>query len=149
AAISARVDDVGALKGHDLVLRFDGGWSASRAGTGEPVALAGSGTAADPFRVDGLAFEVSGSAAPGDRFALRPAADAASGLRLALADPNRIAAASPLQAATDAGNLGSARAASAQVTDPAAFAAFAGATIEFIDAGQYTIDGDGPYAWTP
>src|SRR5690606_204068 len=42
AAISARVDDVGALKGHDLVLRFDGGWSASRAGTGEPVALAGS-----------------------------------------------------------------------------------------------------------
>src|SRR5690606_31738245 len=148
-AINARIDDVGALKGHDLVLRFDGGWTASRADTGEPMPMTGSGTAADPFRVDGLAFEVGGTPAAGDRFALRPGADAATGLRVALTDPGQIAAATPLQAAADSANLGTARAASAQVTDPAAFASFAGATIEFIDAGQYTIDGNGPYAWTP
>ena len=149
ATISPRVDSLAALKGQDLVLRFDGAWSATRADTGESVPMTGSGTAADPFRVDGLAFEVGGTPAPGDRFALRPGADAASGLRVALTDPGRIAAAAPLQAGADPGNLGNARAASAQVTDPAAFASFAGATVEFIDAGQYTIDGNGPYAWTP
>ena len=149
ATISPRVDSLAALKGQDLVLRFDGAWSATRADTGESVPMTGSGTAADPFRVDGLAFEVGGTPAPGDRFALRPGADAASGLRVALTDPGRIAAAAPLQAGADTGNLGNARAASAQVTDPAAFASFAGATVEFIDAGQYTIDGNGPYAWTP
>jgi len=148
-SISARIDDAGALKGHDLVLRFDGGWTASRADTGEQVPMTGSGTAADPFRVDGIAFEVGGTPAPGDRFALRPGADAAAGLRVALTDPGKVAAAAPLQAAADSANLGTARAASAQVTDPAAFASFAGATIEFIDAGQYTVDGNGPYAWTP
>src|SRR5690606_27858302 len=31
AGISARIDDVGALTGHDLVLRFDGAWTAVRA----------------------------------------------------------------------------------------------------------------------
>lgn len=149
ATITARVSDAGALKAQDLVLRFDGTWSATRADTGEAVPLTGSGTAADPFRVAGLSFEIGGTPAVGDRFALRPTADAAAGLRVALTDPARIAAASPLQASADPANLGSARAGQAQVTNPAAFAGFAGSTIEFIDAGQYTIDGNGPYAWTP
>jgi flagellar hook-associated protein 1 FlgK len=148
ASVAARVADPSALKGHDLVLRYDGAWSATRADTGEPVPLSGSGTAADPFRVAGLAFEVGGTPAPGDRFALRPAADAAASLRVAITDPAQVAAASPLRGAADAGNLGTARVAATQVTDAAAFGAFAGATIEFIDAGQYTIDGAGPYAFT-
>jgi len=149
ASISPRIDDASALKGHDLVLRFDGTWSATRADTGEAVPMTGSGTAADPFRVAGMAFEVGGTPATGDRFALRPSADAAASLRVALTDGAQIAAASPLQAGADAGNLGNARAASAQVTNAAAFAGFTGATIEFIDANQYTIDGNGPYAYTP
>jgi flagellar hook-associated protein 1 FlgK len=147
AGISARIDDVGALTGHDLVLRFDGAWTAVRADTGEAVPMTGSGTAADPFRVAGVAFEVTGTPAPGDRFALRPTAGAAASLRVAVSDPSAIAAAAPLQAAADPSNLGDARAAGAMVTDPAAFAGFAGATIEFIDAGQYTIDGNGPFAY--
>ena len=149
AGISARIDDVAALTGQDLVLRFEGTWSAVRADTGEAVPMSGSGTAADPFRVGGVAFEVTGTPAPGDRFALRPTAGASASLRVAITDPAAIAAASPLQAATDPSNLGDARAATATVTDPAAFAGFAGATIEFIDAGQYTIDGNGPFAWVP
>ncbi|WP_238346125.1 flagellar hook-associated protein FlgK [Luteimonas saliphila] len=149
ASVAARIDDASALKGQDLVLRYDGAWSATRADTGEAVALSGSGTAADPFRVAGVSFEISGTPAAGDRFALRPVADAAASLRVALTDPAQVAAASPLQAAADTGNLGNARAASARVTDAAAFAGFAGATIEFIDANQYTIDGIGPYPFTP
>lgn len=149
ATFAARVDDVGALQGQDLVLRYDGAWSASRADTGEAVPMTGSGTAADPFRVAGVAFEVGGTPAAGDRFTLRPAADAAASLRVALGSPSGIAAASPLQASADTANLGDARAAGASVTDPAAFASFAGATIEFIDGDQYTIDGNGPFPYSP
>lgn len=148
ATITTRVDDASALKAQDLVLRFDGGWTATRADTGEAVPMTGSGTAADPFRVAGVAFEISGTPAAGDRFALRPTADAAASLRVALTDGSQIAAAKPLQASADANNLGSARATSAQVTDAAAFAGFAGASIEFIDADQYTVDGAGPYPYT-
>lgn len=149
ATLAARIDDVGALKGQDLVLRYDGGaWSATRAGSGEPIALSGSGTAADPFRAAGVAFEVAGAPAAGDSFTLRPVADAAANLRVALTDPAGIAAASPLQASADPTNLGSARPASTTVDDATAFAGFGGATVEFIDANQYTIDGAGPYAYT-
>lgn len=149
ATMSATVDDIGALTGHDLVLRFDGGtWSATRADSGEPVALAGTGTAADPLRVGGLALVVGGAPANGDRFSVSPTAGASASLAVVLQDPAGIAAASPVLASADAANLGDARVGSARVTDPAAFAGFAGATIEFIDADQYTIDGAGPFAYT-
>jgi flagellar hook-associated protein 1 FlgK len=65
-----------------------------------------------------------------------------------LQDPATIAAASPLQGAADASNLGTAHIGAARMTDATAFGAFAGASIEFIDADQYTIDGAGPYAYT-
>jgi len=103
----------------------------------------------DPFLVSGLSLVVSGAAAAGDRFAVSPTTGAAAGIRVALQDPAGIAAASPLQARADVGNLGTAAAGAAQVTDPVAFSAFAGATIDFIDADSYTIDGTGPYAYTP
>ena len=109
--------------------------------------MTGSGTAADPFKVAGVSLVVGGTPAVGDRYSLRPTADAAGSLRVALTDPALIAAASPLQARTDTGNLGDARAGSTQVTDAAAFASFAGATVEFIDDGQYTINGAGPYPY--
>ena len=148
ATLTAKIDDISALKGNDLVLRFDGAWSATRADTGEPVAMTGSGTAADPFKVAGVSLEIGGTPAVGDRYSLRPTADAAGNLSLALTDPSKIAAASPLQTQADTANLGDARTGSAQVTDGAAFASFAGATIEFIDDGQYTINGAGPYPYT-
>jgi flagellar hook-associated protein 1 len=148
ATLSARIDDASALKGQDLVLRFDGAWSAVRADTGEAVPMTGSGTAADPFRVAGVAFEVAGAPAVGDRFTLRPTVEAAASLRVAITDPAQVAAATPLQSAAANDNVGNARAATLRVTDGAAFSGFAGATIEFIDANQYTVDGAGPFAYT-
>ena len=147
ATLTASVDDLAALKGNDLVLRFDGAWSATRADTGEAVAMSGSGTGADPFRVSGIALVLGGAPAVGDRYALRPTADAAASLRVALTDPAKVAAAAPLQARADTGNLGDARAASTSVTGAAAFAGFAGASIEFIDASNYTINGGPPIAY--
>lgn len=150
ASFAASIDDVGALTGHDLVLRYDGAaWSATRAGSGEPVALSGIGTAADPLRVGGVALTMAGAPAAGDRFLLQPTAAASGGIAMTLDDPAKVAAAQPLQATLDPGNVGGARASSSRITDAAAFAGFAGATIEFIDETQYTIDGAGPFAYTP
>jgi flagellar hook-associated protein 1 FlgK len=150
ATLSASVANIGALQGADLVMKFDGSsWSATRADTGGTVAMTGTGTVADPFLVNGLNLVVSGSAVAGDRFAVSPTTGAAAGIQVALQDPAGIAAAAPLQARADAANLGSATAGAAQVTDPVAFASFAGATIDFIDANSYTIDGTGPFAYTP
>jgi flagellar hook-associated protein 1 FlgK len=150
ATLDASVADVGALQGADLVLRFDGGtWTANRADTGAPVAMTGTGTTADPLRVAGLSLTVSGSASAGDRFALSPTSDAAAGLRVVMTDPAGIAAASPIQVSADTANLGSARALEAKVTDADAFAGFSGANVDFIDATSYTIDGAGPYSYTP
>jgi flagellar hook-associated protein 1 FlgK len=150
ATFDASIGDIGALKGNDLVLRFDGGtWAATRADTGESVPVTGSGTAADPLRIDGVELVMGGTPANGDRFSLRPTSGAAGGLKVALTDPAGIAAAAPLEASADRSNVGSAKAGLSRITDAASFAGFAGARIEFIDAGQYTIDGAGPFAYTP
>jgi flagellar hook-associated protein 1 len=149
ATISASVADIATLQGANLVLRFDGSaWNATRADSGEPVAMTGTGTAADPLLVSGLSLVVGSAAAAGDRFALTPTANASKGIQVVMRDPAGIAAAGPLQAKADVGNLGTARPGATQVTDPAAFASFAGATIDFIDSNQYTIDGAGPFAYT-
>lgn len=150
ASFTTRVADVGALTGANLVLRFDGSdWSATRADTGQAVAMAGTGTAADPFVVDGVALVLSGSAAAGDRFLLQPTASASAGLQLALTDPGQIAAAAPLTIGLDVGNIGTISGGTARVTDPAAFSTFTGATISFLDADTYTVDGGPPLAYTP
>jgi flagellar hook-associated protein 1 FlgK len=150
ATLAASYGDAGALTGHDLLLEFNaGGWTATRADGGGPVPMTGSGTAADPFVVDGIELVVGGTPAPGDRFSLRPTAGAAADLRVVLEDPLGVAAATPLQAGADVNNLGDAQPGAARITDPAAFASFGGATIEFIDAGQYTINGGPPIAYTP
>lgn len=150
AGFTSRIGDLGALTGQDLVLRFDGGaWSATRTDTGQPVPLSGSGTAGDPLKVGGVELVVDGTPANGDRFSLRPTAGAAAGLQMVLEDPSAIAAAAPLEATADAANLGKATPGASRITDPAAFASAATATIEFIDAGQYTVNGGTPVAWQP
>lgn len=150
ATFAASVADVGALTGHDLLLRYDGtSWTASRAGSGEAVALTGTGTAADPLRVDGVELAVSGSAVAGDRFRLSPTAGAAGGIKQVLTDPALVAAAGPMTASIDIGNHGTVTGARPAVTDPAAFAGFSGASIEFVDAGNYSIDGGPPVAYAP
>ena len=150
ASFSASISDVGALKGSDIELRFaSGSWSAVRAGTGEPLPMSGTGTAASPFVIEGVSLVMSGAPANGDRFMLRPTSEAAAGLQVVLKDPDAIAAASPLRAQVDPSNLGSAKPGTMSVTDAGAFASFAGAQVEFIDATSYTVDGAGPFAYTP
>lgn len=150
ATVTAALDDVGALTGQNLVLRFDGSnWGAMRADTGEAVAMTGTGTLADPFKVGGMAISVGGSAAAGDRFLLTPTAGSAGNLQVAIHDSTGIAAAGPLTSKPDTGNLGDAKVGSSAITDGSLFSSFTGASLDFIDATHYTIDGNGPYTYTP
>ena len=150
ASFTGSVSDLSALTGNNLILRFDAGsWSAVRADTSAPVALSGSGSLADPLRIDGVALVMSGTPSSGDSFMVRPTLDAAGGITLAMRDPNGLAAASPLRGQVDSTNLGNAKVGSSRVTDSTAFGAFAGATIDFIDATSYTINGGPAQTWTP
>jgi len=150
ATVQARVDDVSALTGQNLVLRLgDGGWSAIRADTGEAVPMTGSGTAADPFKVAGISLQVSGGAVVGDRFLVQPTATAAATLAVGITDPSRIAAAAPVRGSAELANVGSGVLSGLHVDDSGNPALLQDATIEFLDAGQYTVDGAGPFAFTP
>jgi flagellar hook-associated protein 1 FlgK len=152
AGLQATLADAGAVTGQDLVLRFDGsGWSATRADTGEAVALTGTGTAADPLVTGGIALVVSTAPPPaaGDRFLLQPTSGAAAGMGVAISDSSRIAAATPVSASADLDNTGTGALGAMKVLDAADAALLDDAVIEFIDAGQFTIDGAGPYAFTP
>ncbi len=141
--------DVSQLTAADYLLELGGsGWSLRRADTGAAVAMSGSGTAADPFRADGLEFVVSGAASTGDRFLVRSTFGAASGAQALLTDPASFAAALPVRAAAAAANGGSASAASLSVVDPANPALRTTATITFTSATTYSVNGGPDSAFT-
>src|SRR5690606_38928959 len=106
AVLTATRTGVDALTTQDYVLRHDGGnWSVRRADSGAPVPFTTSGGA---LNFDGLSVSVSGAAADGDQFLVRPTADAIGGLRTLISDPSRIAAAAPVRTQTAAANTGTA-----------------------------------------
>lgn len=150
AAFSAGIEELAALTGQAVTLRFDGsGWSAQRSDTGAPVPLDGSGTAEDPLRVGGVALVLDGTPAAGDRFELQPTAGAAGGLGVAIQDPGRIAAGSPVAAQAALGNQGSGVVAGLDIADGADPALRGPAEIRFLDAGTYSIDGGLAQAFAP
>lgn len=150
ARLSASVGDLSAVDGRNLVLQFQGGaWTATDALTGASVAMTGSGAAGDPLQVGGITLALDGAAQDGDRFLLQPTAQAARGLSVAITDPGRIAAASPVQVQGALGNLGTAKPGTVRIGDPSDPALRTPSSVEFLDANQYMIDGDGPFAYTP
>lgn len=150
ASLSGALADPAAFDGIDAVLTFDGAsWSAVRRDNGQPVTLTGTGTAADPLRVGGMALVVSGSAAAGDRFLLRPASGAAGQLQVAITDPGRIAAASPLKASADLGNDSDATPSALAIADATAPGVVANHTVVFLDDTTYSVDGGPPATYDP
>ena len=151
ASLTTSVGSVAGLNAQNVLLRFDGAaWVATRPDTGASIPMTGTGTAADPLVVNGIEVVLaSGTPAANDRFLLQPTAGAAGNLGVAITDPGRIAAATPVKATTDLANTGSGKLSGLKVTDAANAALLAPADIEFIDATQYTINGTGPFAYTP
>ena len=151
ASLTTSVGSVGGLNAQNVLLRFDGAaWVATHPDTGASIPMTGTGTAADPLVVNGIEVVLaSGTPAANDRFLLQPTAGAAGNLGVAITDPGRIAAATPVKATTDLANTGSGKLSGLKVTDAANAALLAPTDIEFIDATQYTINGTGPFAYTP
>jgi flagellar hook-associated protein 1 FlgK len=94
-------------------------------------------------------FEVGGTPGLNDRFLLQPTGAAITGLSVAITDPSRIAAANPVKAGADLANTGTGVLGKLDVLDASDPALLNPASIEFIDANQYTIDGAGPFTYTP
>lgn len=151
ASLTTSVGSVGGLNAQNVLLRFDGAaWVATHPDTGASIPMTGTGTAADPLVVNGIEVVLaSGTPAANDRFLLQPTAGAAGNLGVAITDPGRIAAATPVKATTDLANTGSGKLSGLKVTDAANAGLLAPADIEFIDATQYTINGTGPFVYTP
>ena len=151
ASLTTSVGNVAGLNAQNVLLRFDGAaWVATHPDTGASIPMTGTGTAADPLVVNGIEVVLaSGTPAANYRFLLQPTAGAAGNLGVAITDPGRIAAATPVKATTDLANTGSGKLSGLKVTDAANAGLLAPAGIEFIDATQYTINGTGPFAYTP
>ena len=151
ASLTTSVGNVAGLNAQNVLLRFDGAaWVATHPDTGASIPMTGTGTAADPLVVNGIEVVLaSGTPAANDRFLLQPTAGAAGNLSVAITDPGRIAAATPVKATTDLANTGSGKLSGLKVTDAANAGLLAPADIEFLDATQYTINGTGPFVYTP
>jgi flagellar hook-associated protein 1 FlgK len=151
ATIDVQLSDAAALTGDDLVLAFNGSaWQLTRARDGAAVALSGSGTVADPLRAEGLSIVTGGGApAAGDRYLLKPTAQAGSQLRVAITDPAQIAAASPVRASAALGNSAGVSLQGLSVVDAGDPNLRSAVAIEFIDANTYSVNGSGSFAYTP
>lgn len=155
AVAGAAITDVSALTGHDYELRFNGSsWSVLDTTTRSTVTATGSGTGPDPLLFAGLSINFSGSAAAGDRFLVRPLANAADDFRVVLAEPAKIAAAAPITTLNSAGNTSLATVSSAVVSDITDPKLRTTATIRFTSPTTYVVftgsgaDQVGPLAYT-
>jgi len=166
AVLSAVITDASSLAGRDYELRYSGSaWSVLDRSTGAVVPATGAGTAASPLLFTGLSVTATAGAAAGDRFLVRPVANAATGFGVSIAAPGEIALASPLAARIGTGNLSQATVSTPVVTDindpklqtaasivfdsPTSYVVFTGGGADLVGPLPYTSGGSISFAgWT-
>jgi flagellar hook-associated protein 1 FlgK len=149
AGMNVTVSDIGALTGQDYMFTFDGAnWTAHDPATNTPVSFTGTGTAADPFVIDGVSIEVTGVPAAGDSILVQPTANAVAGMQVLITDPASIAAAAPIRTEAALANTGSASIDAGTVLDPTDPNLLSTVTISFVDANNYSVNGGPPLAYT-
>ncbi|HWS02972.1 MAG TPA: flagellar hook-associated protein FlgK, partial [Gammaproteobacteria bacterium] len=85
-----------ALTAKDYIISYDGAaWNLTDA-DGNAATMAGAGTLASPFNVDGLNIVVGGTPAAGDRYMIRPTHAAADDIDVTIGNVRAIAAAAPV-----------------------------------------------------
>lgn len=141
----------GALTTADYeMVNSSGTWTLRRLDTGAAVPMTGSGTSGDPFIADGLSIVVNPGANSGDRFLIKPTADAFSGMKVLISNPSEIAAAAPIISAAATGNTGTGSITSGEVLSAGNPQLRNPVTITFTSANQYTVSGDPTvHAYTP
>jgi flagellar hook-associated protein 1 FlgK len=148
--LTAGIADLATLDGGSFEFEFNGGnWRAVRRSSGEIMALAGSGTTTDPFRVGGVSLVLAGTPVNGDSFLVEPSAQLSGSLRVAVTDPNRLAAANPLEVSANLANIGTGTISAPRILDASNANLRAPVTIEFVSATSYTLNGSGPFTFTP
>ncbi|WP_219211250.1 flagellar hook-associated protein FlgK [Variovorax boronicumulans] len=141
AALGATVSDASALVASSYQVNFGSGGAieVTRLSDGKVSSFAGP----LPLQIDGLTFELNGGTpAAGDSFVLKPYANAAGGVAMAMTSPREIAAASPVEARPGTANTGSVSVASLAATsnDPNRGATV---TLTFAADGSYSVSGTG------
>lgn len=151
ATLSASVSNLATLDGSAFEMVYDGSaWRAIQQRTGTVLPMTGTGTVGDPFIVAGLSLTVGGGApAAGDSFLVRPTAQVAEGLQVAITDPSRLAVANPVRSAASVGNLGSGRISTPEILDATNPALRNPVTIQFLTPTTYSVNGTGSFAFTP
>ncbi len=105
AMVAATITNAGALSASDYRFEYrgPGDYRVTRVADG---AIYDSTTI--PMSVDGVQFDITGGpAAPGDLFLIKPTANGAAGLGLAISNTADIAAAAPVRTAASGSNVGS------------------------------------------
>jgi flagellar hook-associated protein 1 FlgK len=104
--ISAGVVDASQLTTSDYKVDYDGSnYNVTRLSDNKKTIISPFPQTA-PQTIDGLAFSVSGAAAAGDNFLVRPTVNGAAGLKLALTDVSQVAAAAPIATSVPLTNKG-------------------------------------------
>jgi flagellar hook-associated protein 1 FlgK len=133
-SVSATISDPSKLTTSDYKVEFDGtDFQVTRLSDNQKTKITGV-----PQTIDGVDFSISGSAATGDNFIVRPTVNGAEGFNLALTDPSQIAAAIPIATAVPLANKGTGAISSGAV-DASYFAAPLGAPVTLaFSGGQLT-----------
>lgn len=153
--LSATIADAGGLAGRDYVARFDGtAWTVTDRRSGAIVPATGAGTTASPLQFEGLSITASAGVAAGDRFMIRPVANAITDLHVVLGGPEAIAAAAPLVSSASAANASQASVSTPVVADFDDPKLLTPAQIYFNTPTTYTVftgsgaDAVGPFPYT-
>jgi flagellar hook-associated protein 1 len=140
----------GVLTDSNYILSYNGtAWALRNSNTGAAVTMSGAGTVGSPFIVDGMSLVVTGTAVTGDSYLIRPTQGAITGMSVLTSDPSKIAAAAPITTAASINNKGSGVVSSGEVTNVANVNLLTPATIQFLTATTYSINGGAAQAYTP
>ncbi len=149
ATVAATVSNLGALTGDEYDLRYDGtNYSLLRVSDGSSVALSGAGTVASPLVADGISIVVSGANVAGNVFRIQPTRLGAQSLTAIISDPRGVAAAGAIRTSAAIANAGGAAISQGEVLDATNANLLTSATIQFVTATTYSINGGPPVAYT-
>ncbi|MEO7051192.1 MAG: flagellar hook-associated protein FlgK [Rhodanobacter sp.] len=146
--LDASIGDLGTLTGKDYVLSYNGSNWSMRDTNGTAVPVSGSGTSADPFKAAGLSLVVGGSASAGDSFRVQPSRAAADSFKVAIDDPDKVAAAAAFAVNAGGGNTGTA-APGVSIRDGGNPDLFSASSVVFSSPTSYSIDGGAAQTFTP
>jgi flagellar hook-associated protein 1 FlgK len=141
ATLTASISDVAALTTSDYQIRFDGTNYMMLRLSDNTVTNLGTTLPLTPSAVDGFNFSLSAPMTAGDSFLIRPTANGASGIAVAITDPSRIAAAAPIRGNATLTNTGTGQISAGTVNPPLPLNPNLQnkVTVAFIDATHFTV----------